>query len=119
MYIESESTTPPDLTALSGGWHVEPDQVRTFASAVSEVRQGVNEIRRRADELAADPPMLGTSSVGNGLADKFRDRAGPEGLLGELYGVLTQLEDFVSAAEQTAAEYQQKDDTAAWSLGAG
>lgn len=119
MYIESEASVPPDLSGLSGGWQVEPAEVRAFASAVYEVRQGINEIRRQTDELAADPPLLGTSSIGYGLADKFIDRAGPDGLLGELQGVLTQLEDFVNAAEQTAAEYQQKDDTAAWSFGAG
>jgi hypothetical protein len=119
LYIESESCVPPDLTGLSGGWQVEPAEVRAFASAVYEVRQGINEIRRQADALAADPPLLGTSTIGHGLADKFLDRAGADGLLGELYGVLTQLEDFVTAAEQTAAEYQQKDNTAAWSFGAG
>jgi len=119
VYIESDATAAPDLSGLSGGWQVEPDQVRAFAAAVSEVRQGVNEIRSHADVLAADPPLLGTSSVGHGLASKFLDRAGPDGLMGELHRVLTQLEDFVAAAEQTAAEYQQKDNTAAWSFGAG
>lgn len=119
MYIETEAAAPPDLSGLSGGWQVEPAQVRAFASAVYEVRQDINEIRRQADALAADPPLLGTSSIGYGLAAKFLDRAGQDGLLGELYGLLNQLEDFVAAAEQTAAEYQQKDNTAAWSFGAG
>lgn len=118
MYIESDSVTPPDLSGLSGGWQVEPAEVRAFANAVFEVRQGVNEIRAQADALAADAPQLGTSSIGHGLADKFLDRAGPQGLLGELQRVLTQLEDFVKAAEQTAAEYREKDNMAARSFGA-
>jgi hypothetical protein len=118
LYIDSESSSPPNLSGLSGGWQVEPAEVRTFANAVYEVRQGIDLVRRQADELAADPPMLGTSSIGSGLAAKFLDRAGPDGLLGELQRVLTQLEDFVSAAERSAAEYEEKDNTAAWSFGA-
>ena len=119
MYIESDSSAAPDITGISGGWEVEPAEVRTFANAVHSLRQGIDVIRQQADALAADPPMLGSSSVGYGLSNKFLDRAGPQGLVGELLRVLTQLEDFVTAAEQTAAEYQAKDNTAAWSFGAG
>lgn len=117
MYIDSTTdTTAPDLSALAGGWQVEPEQVRTFAAAVAEVRADLEHLRRAAQEVAAAPPLLGTSPVGDGLAAKFVDRAGNDGLVGELNRVITQMEAFVSSAERTVAEYRERDTTAARTL---
>lgn len=106
----------PDLSGLSGGWQVEPSQVRAFAAAVSEVRTGLEHLRRAANDLVATPPLLGTSPIGDGLAAKFTDRAGTEGLLGELTRVVEQVDAFIASAERTVTEYEERDATAAWSL---
>lgn len=108
--------TAPDLGALAGGWHVEPDSIRSFASAVADVRGDLELLRRAAADVAADPPMLGTSPIGDGLAAKFVDRAGADGLTGELDRVIAQLEAFVASAERTVAEYTERDTDAARSL---
>jgi hypothetical protein len=120
MYVDSEpvgqDAIAPDLSALAGGWQVEPEQVRRFAAAVAEVRGDLEQLRRAAHDVAADPPLLGTSPIGDGLAAKFVDRAGNAGLVGELNRVIAQMEAFVSSAERTVAEYQERDTTAAGSL---
>jgi hypothetical protein len=111
-----DATAAPDLAGLAGGWRVEPAEVRTFAAAVADVRTYLEHLRRAAADLAADPPLLGTSPVGDGLAAKFSDRAGAEGLLGELTRVVEQMDAFVQSAERTVAEYEERDTTAARSL---
>ncbi|HEY0636750.1 MAG TPA: hypothetical protein VGD67_03820 [Pseudonocardiaceae bacterium] len=116
MDTETGTATAPDLAGLSGGWQVEPEQVRAFATSVADVRQDLELLRRAAAEVAADPPLLGTSPIGDGLAAKFVDRAGNAGLVGELNRVIAQLEAFVASAERTVAEYQERDGTAARSL---
>jgi len=117
MFVESTNgEAAPDLSGLAGGWQVEPEQVRAFAAAVSEVRADLENLRRAAMELAADAPMLGTSPIGDGLAAKFSDRAGNNGLVGELTRVVTQVEAFVATAESTVVEYSERDTTAARSL---
>jgi hypothetical protein len=113
LYIESANAGTPDLSGISGGWQVQPDQVRGFADAARTVRQGIDQIRQVAESLASAPPLLGTSSVGNGLSSKFLERAGPQGLVGELMKVLTQLEDFSAKADAAAADYEAKDNAAA------
>lgn len=112
----SDGTGAPDLAGLAGGWRVEPAELRSFAAAVAEVRTDLEHLRRAAAELAGDPPLLGTSPIGDGLSAKFIDRAGAEGLLGELNRVIEQMDAFVGSAERTVAEYEQRDLGAARSL---
>lgn len=116
MYLETTDSAAPDLSGLAGGWQVEPEQVRAFAAAVADVRSDLEHLRTAARDLAEDPPLLGTSPIGDGLAAKFTDRAGNEGLVGELNRVVEQMEAFVSTAERTVAEYRERDTTAARSL---
>ncbi|MGQ0838253.1 hypothetical protein [Actinokineospora sp.] len=100
----------------SSGWQVEPERVREFAAAVEEVRGDLDAIFAEVAELAtpAYQPMLGTSPVGQELAEKFNDRLGGEtGLRGQLDTALKRMEEFVASAEKSAANYQQSDDHAA------
>lgn len=96
----------------AGGWQVEPEQVREFAAAVEQVRRDIERITSEVGELSTPnyAPMLGTSPVGQELAEKFTDRMGSErGLHGQLTTALARMEEFIASAEQSAAEYQQVD----------
>ncbi|HEY0449386.1 hypothetical protein [Actinophytocola sp.] len=106
MYVDDSAVSP------SGGWQVEPDQVREFAKAVDQVRHDLAAITSQVQELSTPnyAPMLGTSPVGQELAEKFNDRMGSErGLRGQLETALRRMDEFVLSAEQTAAEYLQVD----------
>jgi hypothetical protein len=108
MYVDG----PTDETSSAGGWAVDPSQVQAFASAVAEVRQQLDRIMGDVAELATPnfAPMLGTSSVGQELAEKFTDRLGSErGLRGQLNIAVQHMEEFVLAAENTARTYTQVD----------
>jgi hypothetical protein len=108
MYVD-------DATASSGtgGWQVEPEQVREFARAVEAVRADLEAITREVEDLSTPnyAPLLGTSPVGQELAEKFTDRMGSErGLRGQLNVALERMEEFISSAEKTASQYLQTDD---------
>jgi len=118
MYVD-EGTASPTALPSSGGWQVDPDQVRDFAAAVEQVRADLDKIVREVDDLSTPnyAPMLGTSPVGQELADKFTDRMGSErGLRGHLNTALTRMEEFVASAERTAAGYQNTDQDNATTL---
>lgn len=105
---------------MSGGWQVWPGQVTAFANAVAQVRDDLNTVFQQVDQLTspAYQAQLGNSPVGQALATKFSDRlSGGEGLLSQLNTVLTNLDQFVSAAEQTASRYADADAAAAKQLG--
>ncbi|MGH3760644.1 hypothetical protein [Actinophytocola sp.] len=96
----------------SGNWRVEPEQVREFAAAVEQVRSDLARITSEVAELSTPDyaPMLGTSPVGQELADKFTDRMGSQrGLHGQLTTAVARMEEFIASAERSAAEYLQVD----------
>jgi hypothetical protein len=104
MYIDS--------APAGGGWAVDPAEVQAFARAVADVRAQLDIITSDVENLSTPDyaPMLGTSSVGQELAEKFADRMGSErGLRGQLNVAVAHMEEFVTAAEQTAATYLQVD----------
>lgn len=106
MYVEDSAG------AVGGNWQVEPEQVRAFAAAVEQVRGDLARISSEVAELSTPnyAPMLGTSPVGQELAEKFTDRMGSEqGLHGQLTTALARMEEFIASAEQSAAQYQQTD----------
>ena len=102
-----------DSAPMSGdNWQVEPEQVREFAAAVEQVRRDLERITSEVAELSTPnyAPMLGTSPVGQELSEKFTDRMGSEqGLHGQLTAALTRMEEFLTSAEKSAAQYQQVD----------
>jgi hypothetical protein len=103
MYVEESA---------AGGWQVEPEQVREFAAAVEQVRSDLARITSEVADLATPnyAPMLGTSPVGQELAEKFTDRMGSQtGLQGQLTTALARMEEFIASAEKSAAQYQQTD----------
>jgi hypothetical protein len=104
-----------EVTGGSGGWQVDPAQVREFAAAVDKVRGDLNRISNEVSSLSTTAtPMLGTSPVGQELSEKFTDRIGGDGgLRGQLQTALQRMEEFVASAERTAAGYQQTDDDSA------
>lgn len=107
----TDDNTP--LAGSGGGWAVEPEQVREFAAAVEAVRADLAAITREVEDLSTPDyaPMLGTSPVGQEMAEKFADRMGSErGLRGQLNVALARMEEFVASAELTAAQYRQVDD---------
>ncbi|TDV47162.1 hypothetical protein [Actinophytocola oryzae] len=107
MYVDDTSGG-----SSSDGWAVDPSQVQAFAQAVADVRQQLDLITREVEDLASPDyaPMLGTSPVGQELAEKFTDRLGSEkGLRGQLNLAVTHMEEFVLAAEHTASSYLQVD----------
>lgn len=109
MYIDDTG----DTSGSSAGWVVDPAQVQAFADAVADVRQQLDTITGEVENLTAPDfaPMLGTSSVGQELAEKFADRLGSErGLRGQLNLAVAHMNDFVTAAEHTAGTYLQTDD---------
>ena len=111
MYVED-----PNAFTGTSGWQVDPAQVREFAAAVEEVRADLDAIFADVAELAtpAYQPMLGTSPVGQELAEKFTERlGGPTGLRGQLEGALQRMEEFVASAEKSAAGYAQSDESSA------
>jgi len=96
-----------------GGWSVDPEQVREFARAVEAVRADLAAITREVEELSTPnyAPLLGTSPVGQQMADKFTDRMGSEGgLRGQLNVALRRMEEFVASAEHTAELYLRTDE---------
>jgi hypothetical protein len=106
MYIDETSGSG------SGDWAVDPEQVQAFAEAVADVRRQLDTIKGEVDDLSTPnfAPMLGTSSVGQELAEKFSDRMGSErGLRGQLNLAVTHMENFVLAAEHSANTYLQTD----------
>jgi len=114
MYVDE-----PLTAGSGGGWTVEPEQVREFASAVEAVRADLAAITREVEDLSTPDyaPMLGTSPVGQEMAEKFADRMGSErGLRGQLNVALQRMEEFVASAERTAAQYQQVDEDNATNL---
>lgn len=107
MYVDETSSGAP-----ADGWAVDPSQVQAFADAVAEVRGQLDFIMRQVQDLAAPDyaPMLGTSPVGEELAQKLVDRLDSErGLRGQLSMAVAHMEEFVLAAEHTAASYLQSD----------
>jgi hypothetical protein len=103
MYVEESA---------GGNWQVEPEQVSVFAAAVEQVRADLARITSEAGELATPnyAPMLGTSPVGQELAEKFTDRMGSDGgLHGQLRTALARMEEFIASAEKSAAQYLQVD----------
>jgi uncharacterized iron-regulated protein len=105
MYVE-------DSAGSSGGWQVEPEQVREFAAAVEQVRSDLARITSEVAEMSTPnyAPLLGTSPVGQELAEKFTDRMGSDrGLHGQLNTALARMEEFITSAEKSAAQYQQVD----------
>lgn len=109
MYLDEQ-------TPGSSGWQVDASQVRDFAAAVEQVRADLNKISKEVNEMSTPnyAPLLGTSPVGQQMAQKFTDRMGSEhGLRGLLNTALKNMEEFVTAAEKTAATYQQTDEDAA------
>jgi hypothetical protein len=102
-----------DSAPLAGNnWQVEPEQVREFAAAVEQVRADIQRITSEVAEMSTPDyaPMLGTSPVGQELAEKFTDRMGSEqGLHGQLTAALTRMEEFIASAERSATQYQQVD----------
>jgi hypothetical protein len=107
MYVDE-----PDTTTSGGGWAVDPSQVSAFAEAVAEVRRNLDRVTGEVADLSTPDyaPMLGTSPVGQELAEKFTDRMGSEkGLRGQLNVAVAHMEQFVHAAELTAASYLQSD----------
>jgi hypothetical protein len=109
MYVDEDPTAPATGTA---NWSVDPAQVQAFAQAVADVRHQLNFITGQVEELSTPnyAPMLGTSPVGQELAEKFTDRMGSEkGLRGQLNLAVAHMEEFVLAAENTARTYTQVD----------
>ncbi len=107
MYVDD-----PTGSGSAGSWAVDPAQVQAFAQAVSDVRKQLDLITSEVDDLSNPDyaPMLGTSPVGQELAEKFADRLGSEkGLRGQLNLAVTHMEEFVLAAEHTANTYLQVD----------
>ncbi|OLF04260.1 hypothetical protein BLA60_41655, partial [Actinophytocola xinjiangensis] len=103
----------------AGGWSVDPEHVREFARAVEAVRADLAAITREVEELSTPnyAPLLGTSPVGQQMADKFTDRMGSEsGLRGQLNVALLRMEEFVASAEHTAARYLATDEDNATGL---
>lgn len=106
MYVDDS------VGSASGGWQVEPEQVREFAKAVDQVRRDLAAIATQVQDLSTPDyaPMLGTSPVGQEMAEKFTDRMGGDrGLRGQLETALRRMDEFVLSAQQTAAEYLQRD----------
>jgi hypothetical protein len=107
MYVDDSGAT-----SSGAGWAVNPEQVQVFADAVAEVRRELDRITAEVEDLSTPnyAPMLGTSPVAQELAEKFTDRMGSErGLRGQLNVAVAHMEEFVRAAENTAATYLQTD----------
>lgn len=101
-----------DESAAGGNWQVEPEQVRAFAAVVEQVRRDLAKITSEVSQLSTPTaaPLLGTSPVGQELAEKFTDRMGSEqGLHGQLTTALARMEEFIASAEKSASQYQQVD----------
>ena len=114
MYVDDAAGT-----SSGDGWAVDATQVQAFAEAVADVRRQLDFITGEVADLAtpAYAPMLGTSPVGQELAEKFTDRLGSEkGLRGQLNVAVAHMEEFVLAAEHTANTYLQTDADNASSL---
>jgi hypothetical protein len=110
--IPATPTAVAPSSGVSGGWQVWPGQVTAFADAVHGVRAQLTAVFNQVDQLTAPDyqAQLGSSPVGQGLTEKFTDRlSGDGGLLNYLNTALTNLDAFVSQAEQTAANYRQAD----------
>ena len=107
MYVDDAQPS-----SSSAGWAVDPAEVRAFADAVAEVRRHLDAVTREVEDLSTPDyaPLLGTSPVGQELAEKFTDRMGSErGLRGQLNLAVAHMEEFVLAAEHTAGTYLQVD----------
>lgn len=105
MYVDESG-------GVADGWAVDPSQVQAFAEAVADVRRQLDRITTEVEDLSTPnyAPMLGTSPVGQELAEKFTDRMGSErGLRGQLNLAVAHMEEFVTAAENTASTYLQTD----------
>ena len=106
MYVDDSAPVAAE------NWQVDPEQVRAFGAAVEQVRRDLEKITSEVGEMSTPnyAPMLGTSPVGQELAEKFTDRMGSEqGLHGQLTTALARMEEFLASAEKSAAQYQQVD----------
>jgi hypothetical protein len=104
--------TDDSAPVAGNNWQVEPEQVQAFAAAVEQVRADLAKISSEVAEMSTPnyAPLLGTSPVGQELADKFTDRMGSEqGLHGQLTAAITRMEEFIASAERSAAQYQTVD----------
>jgi hypothetical protein len=104
--------TDDSAPVTGANWQVEPEQVQAFAAAVEQVRADLAKISSEVAEMSTPnyAPLLGTSPVGQELADKFTDRMGSEqGLHGQLTAAITRMEEFIASAEKSAAQYQTVD----------
>jgi hypothetical protein len=106
MYLDNSGT--PAASTAGSGFTVDPAQVKQFAAAVAQVRADLNRISTEVDNMSTPnyAPLLGTSPVGQELAEKFTDRMGSDyGLRGQLQLALQHMEEFVRSAELAAASY--------------
>ena len=97
MYVDESAH------GVGGGWQVEPEQVqRVRGRGRAGARPTSTRITSEVGELSTPnyAPMLGTSPVGQELAEKFTDRMGSEqGLHGQLTTALARMEEFIASAE--------------------
>ena|SRR2546430_14029534 len=114
MYVDQNGAS-----GSAPGWQVQPDQVREFAAAVDRVKADLSRISGEVDRMSTPDyaALLGTSPVGQELAEKFSDRMGSDyGLRGQLKQALDRVTEFIDSAQKTVAAYQQTDQDSAAGL---
>lgn len=108
----SVASSTTELSDLTGGWQVQPEHVNDFVAAAQQVRANLDAVFTQVNALT-EPDFelqLGSSPIGRALAAKFRDRlSGDNGLLTNLSTVLGHLDDFVTGAQEAAANYTESD----------
>jgi hypothetical protein len=108
MYVDEQGGS----AGAAGQFTIDPAQLEDFRAAVEQVRADLNKISRDVDAMSVPGaiPMLGSSPVGEAMAEKFTDRLTSEfGLASQLRTALTRMEQFISSAELTVASYTQTD----------
>ncbi|TDV47159.1 hypothetical protein [Actinophytocola oryzae] len=107
---------PTSLAAPAGkpdGWQVDSYELRAFTDAVVRARSYLDTVQAKVDRMqgAELTPQLGTSPVGQQLANKFDDRLNSaDGLRAMLVEAMKRMEDFVTSAEEAARAYQERED---------
>ena len=109
------TTAAPAAAGPTGGWAVDPDELRSFSDAVLRARSYLDTVQRKVSRMqgAELTPQLGTSPVGQQLAKKFDDRLNStDGLRVMLDEAMKRMQKFVASAESAARSYEAMDENA-------
>ncbi|WP_156753580.1 hypothetical protein [Actinokineospora pegani] len=101
-----------DNTNGNTGYQVEPDLLGLRITALTELVDLTGELVATASGLAERLPLLGTAPPAAHLAERLREAAGPDGLVGEIQAAERDVREFQRTLAQAKHDYGEQESDA-------